>query len=184
MLLSPVLVLFLTENTFSESPQSPCALGGRLYGGVLRRQRGDHMRDLIRGRGFRWVGLERHHYHQQLGTRRGSRWVLAHHPSVSLFVKVQMWMISLMWIVFSSHPQPLLLISIGPVWKALLINPVRHKLVLVMSPFFVIISSVGLHMCSLPCPARCIWFHDITAPFTRNRTVLPHLYTKATAGWA
>lgn len=156
MLLSSVLVLFLTENTFSESPQSPCALSGRLYGGVLWRQRGDHMRDLIRGRGFRWVGLERHHYHQQLGTRRGSRWVLAYHPSVSLFLNVPMWMISVMLIISSSCPQPLLPISIGPVWTALLINPVRHKPVLVMSPFFVIYTE-----CSEGCRAGVslsLWF--------------------------
>lgn len=139
MLLCSVLVLLLTEDAFSESPQAACALSGRLYGGVLRRQWGDHMRDLIRGRGFRWVWLEWHYHHQQLWTRRGSRWVLAYHPSVSwfFFFHVQMWMISLL-ITFSSCPQPLLLITIGPVWKALLINPVRHKLALVMSPFFVI----------------------------------------------
>lgn len=144
MLLSSVPVLFLTENTFSESPQPPCALSGRLYGGVLRRQRGDHLRDLIRGGGFRWVGLERHHYHQQLGTRRGSRWVLALPPiCFFIFFNVQMWMIVLMLIISSSHPQPLLLTSIGPVWTALLINPVRHKLVLVMSTFFGIYTEWG-----------------------------------------
>lgn len=85
MLLGSVLVLFLTENTFSESSQSSCALSGGLYGGVFWCQWGDLMWHLIRGRGLRWVWLEWHHHHQQLGTRRGSWWALVYHPSVSLF---------------------------------------------------------------------------------------------------
>lgn len=41
-----------------------------------------------------------------------------------------------------------------------------------------------LHTCSLTCLARCIWFHDINAPLTRNRKVLSDLVFKTTAGEA
>lgn len=67
-----------------------------------------------------------------------------------IFIHVQkMWIIRFMLIISSSCPQPLRLLSIGPVWTTLPINPVRHKLVLVMSPFFVVYTRVQLW---LMCP--------------------------------
>lgn len=78
--IDPFILCSLTEDSFNGSPQSSCSLSGRLHGRVFRCQWSDCVRDLIRGRGFGWVGPEWHHHHQHLGAWRGTQWVLTYHP--------------------------------------------------------------------------------------------------------